>query len=1141
MSSFAVAVRLKPVSHSESAAWSWTRDSIRSLDSCSDTEYRFSYICPPSESTKELYRAFVQPCVDRCWEGVHASVLAYGQTASGKTFTMVGTEHEPGLLMLAFSDLFQRRRMGEKREVVVKVAYMEIYNEMVNDLLNTANKDLILVDDPVMGCCKVNGLTEETVNSPSDFINLLLQGEQSRNVGSTDSNERSSRSHTIFRLQLLSKKKGAAKWDRQSFLHFVDLAGSESVHSGANASRALECKHINKSLLGLGRVMLALAEGKLEHIPYRETKLTRVLQLALDGKSFTYLICTICMAIEQKDESLNTIRFGSFAKKIQIAVKNEVYDEESQLIKYIHLVSDLKAKIKELDKTAKNAELKEKEIQRLQSSNKLMELKLKLELQSKAKLESRIKIMKTELESSKIVSAATRPIADSLCPLPLPCEETPKFHASLLIPFTEQVSRQNYNTNTSDSSNCSTFSETKYLEDGRNCSAFIDTASNVINHSLSRVPSSKTSLSASSLLMDKYRPRHPSNPGSPVTGHRKVAPFSASVNIATANGKKLLGNRSFIKFHPANSQKLQDPAMYTVLQRIQPKENQKDARLNEFESLAGNNLPKFSVSLDDIMKSAEIQTDASTIVGSASTGFLAPDESKVDSVEPSPDIVPFAEVNEPPLGIIDLEGREVKQTAEIELRLQLKQAEESVIMLSEKLARTGNVLDPQALTLPPNPVASTLNTQIVSTDPVFPVSNTLSIPKLDLISVDKESAHPSFEVKEPSSLALEPDSFQRPSVRSPTRPLRLFVSSPTFSLRRSSLAMVISTTASRRSRTSLSLSAQDRDRMERTRPSSLRPPLRIRSSVLKADLPSPNLPPRHYTTLGLASAKNKDSNSGRKSFGSEMETPKSPPSPGMLSPLTTGHPCSSKSPVPNLPQPSSNVGSTNHPELKSPCAPSLRSSRGRKLSGGMGVVSPISNLPRRVSISIPSNDPLAEVNDLIAKADVSIFTSPVVAKSQASSGRSRSGTKSGRHPMLLSMVEQVPLIFAVSAGFNHWKKYHFNKNGCVDVRVWADLSDKSKISFHWKSESILSRSNNSVPVNRIFSIMVGRNSKVFARNKRSEVLTDAEMSNLEARSFSLVCKDRSIDLTAPTVEEYQKMIDFLRLMQPDIELLSSHE
>ncbi len=309
------------------------------------TTYAFDRVFDETSDNRAVYEATTSKIVQNVIGGFNGTVFAYGQTSSGKTHTMHGTKEELGVIPLAVRDVFDAvRRHGSDREFLIRVSYLEIYNEKMMDLFDGsggAGEDeetskLSIREDKERGTY-VMGLREEVVTTPSQVLALLELGTTRRHVGATNMNAHSSRSHTIFRMIVESRAiSGGGQGDADdgaavlvSTLNLVDLAGSERMSkTGAEGQRAKEGAHINKSLMTLGVVINKLSEGvesKGGHIPYRDSKLTRILQPALGGNSKTAIVCAMTPAASHCEETHSTLKFAQRAKRvINKATKNEV-------------------------------------------------------------------------------------------------------------------------------------------------------------------------------------------------------------------------------------------------------------------------------------------------------------------------------------------------------------------------------------------------------------------------------------------------------------------------------------------------------------------------------------------------------------------------------------------------------------------------------------------------------------------------------------------------------------------------------------------------------------------------------------------------------------------------------------------------
>ncbi|KAF8745536.1 hypothetical protein HU200_013437 [Digitaria exilis] len=275
---------------------------------------------PGAAATNErVYGTVVRDLIGAVVDGFNATAFAYGQTSSGKTFTMNGSDADPGIIPRAVRDVFDAVGQTDDREFLVRVSYMEIYNEDINDLLTIEDQKLQIKESLERGVY-VAGLREEIVNNSEQVFELLQLGEANRHFGETNMNARSSRSHTIFRMVIESSAKNQIDNGdpiRVSVLNLVDLAGSERNHkTGTEGVRLNEAGHINKSLLMLGNVINKLSEnGKQRgHIPYRDSKLTRILQPALGGNAKTSIICTAAPEEMHIEETRGTLKFASRAK-----------------------------------------------------------------------------------------------------------------------------------------------------------------------------------------------------------------------------------------------------------------------------------------------------------------------------------------------------------------------------------------------------------------------------------------------------------------------------------------------------------------------------------------------------------------------------------------------------------------------------------------------------------------------------------------------------------------------------------------------------------------------------------------------------------------------------------------------------------
>lgn len=339
-------------------------------------EFKFDHVFASHCTNLEVYERTSKPMIDKLLMGFNATIFAYGMTGSGKTFTMSGNEQELGLIPLSVSYLFtnimEQSMNGDKKFDVI-ISYLEIYNERIYDLLesgleesgsristpsrlymsksnsNGLGVELKIRDDSQYGV-KVIGLTERRCESSEELLRWIAVGDKSRKIGETDYNARSSRSHAIVLIRLTSTdvKNGTS---RSSTLSLCDLAGSE--RATGQQERRKEGSFINKSLLALGTVISKLSADKMNsvgsnipspsasgsssssgnatnngtspsnHIPYRDSKLTRLLQPALSSDSIVTTICTVDTRNDAAAETMNTLRFASRAKNVALHVSKK--------------------------------------------------------------------------------------------------------------------------------------------------------------------------------------------------------------------------------------------------------------------------------------------------------------------------------------------------------------------------------------------------------------------------------------------------------------------------------------------------------------------------------------------------------------------------------------------------------------------------------------------------------------------------------------------------------------------------------------------------------------------------------------------------------------------------------------------------
>ncbi|VFQ78371.1 unnamed protein product [Cuscuta campestris] len=339
-----VLVRLRPlsekeVSRNEVSDWECINENTilyrNSLQERSGlpSAYTFDRVFRGDCLTREVYEGGTKDIALSVVKGINSTIFAYGQTSSGKTYTMNGiTEY-------TVADIYDYMHKHEERAFVLKFSAMEIYNEVVRDLLSSDTSPLRLLDDPEKGTI-IEKLIEETLRDWNHLKELLSICEAQRKIGETYLNDSSSRSHQILRLIIESSAREfigkGNKTTLSASVNFVDLAGSERASQALSVGQRLkEGCHINRSLLTLGTVIRKLSKGRNGHVNYRDSKLTRILQPALGGNARTAIICTLSPARSHVEQSRNTLLFACCAKEVSTNAQVNVVMSDKALVKHL--------------------------------------------------------------------------------------------------------------------------------------------------------------------------------------------------------------------------------------------------------------------------------------------------------------------------------------------------------------------------------------------------------------------------------------------------------------------------------------------------------------------------------------------------------------------------------------------------------------------------------------------------------------------------------------------------------------------------------------------------------------------------------------------------------------------------------------
>jgi len=310
--------------------------------------FTFDGVYGIGSTTEAIYADVAFPLVESVMEGYNGTVFAYGQTGCGKLFTMQGVNDPPsqrGIIPRAFDHIFEAIQVADSTKYLVHASYCEIYNEEIRDLLGkNAKAKLDLKEHPEKGVY-VQGLTLHAVNSVAECNVLMEKGWSQRAVGETLMNADSSRSHSIFSISLeMCDQEGGEDKFKAAKLNLVDLAGSErQAKTGATGDRLKEATKINLSLSALGNVISALVDGRAKHIPYRDSKLTRLLQDSLGGNTKTLMVAALSPADNNYEETLSTLRYANRAKNIKNKPKINEDPKDALLREYQEEIKKLKA------------------------------------------------------------------------------------------------------------------------------------------------------------------------------------------------------------------------------------------------------------------------------------------------------------------------------------------------------------------------------------------------------------------------------------------------------------------------------------------------------------------------------------------------------------------------------------------------------------------------------------------------------------------------------------------------------------------------------------------------------------------------------------------------------------------------------
>lgn len=328
-----------------------------------DQTFGFDRVFDENTTQGDVYEATTKTLLDSVLDGYNATVFAYGATGCGKTHTITGTAQMPGIIFLTMQDLFEKvEELQAEKESEITLSYLEIYNETIRDLLNpgAGGKQGLMLREDAHQTVSVAGLSSHKPQNVQEVMDMVLRGNANRTQSPTEANATSSRSHAVLQVNISLKDRNASIQEPMTMatLSIIDLAGSERASATKNrGERLLEGANINKSLLALGSCINALCDPrKKNHVPYRNSKLTRLLKFSLGGNCRTVMIVCVSPSSQHYDETQNTLRYANRAKNIQTKSVRNVYNVDRHVKDYLKKIDEQMNRINELTAQQKQYE-----------------------------------------------------------------------------------------------------------------------------------------------------------------------------------------------------------------------------------------------------------------------------------------------------------------------------------------------------------------------------------------------------------------------------------------------------------------------------------------------------------------------------------------------------------------------------------------------------------------------------------------------------------------------------------------------------------------------------------------------------------------------------------------------------------------
>ncbi|KAK3676757.1 tubulin-dependent ATPase kip3 [Recurvomyces mirabilis] len=328
-----------------------------------DQTFGFDRVFDENTTQGDVYEATTRNLLDSVMDGFNATVFAYGATGCGKTHTITGTAQQPGIIFLTMQELFEKvDEVQTDKESEITLSYLEIYNETIRDLLSpgAGGKQGLMLREDANQVVSVAGLSSHKPQNVAEVMDMVIRGNACRTQSPTEANATSSRSHAVLQVNISLKDRNASVNEpvTMATLSIIDLAGSERASATKNrGERLLEGANINKSLLALGSCINALCDPrKKNHVPYRNSKLTRLLKFSLGGNCRTVMIVCVSPSSQHFDETQNTLRYANRAKNIQTKSVRNVYNVDRHVKDYLKKIDEQMNRINELTAQQKQYE-----------------------------------------------------------------------------------------------------------------------------------------------------------------------------------------------------------------------------------------------------------------------------------------------------------------------------------------------------------------------------------------------------------------------------------------------------------------------------------------------------------------------------------------------------------------------------------------------------------------------------------------------------------------------------------------------------------------------------------------------------------------------------------------------------------------